>query len=105
MIKGPLKTISDPSLNSKMFEGLTFRNGHMISTHELGIMFDDKGKENENFKRASDLKLCDTGHLLAQLNIHKTYGTFNVEFYVELIKAIKERNPNDLAFKRAKIEE
>lgn len=39
IIKGPLKSISYPSLNSQVPEGIKLRNGHVVKIPEFGMMF------------------------------------------------------------------
>lgn len=51
MIEG-LKSISDPSLNSTLPEGFSFKNGDVLKSPEFGMMFlltDDQGKKTEFF--------------------------------------------------------
>lgn len=56
-------------------------------------------------RRTSILHKYDVAHQLALLNIYKEHGVFDADFYKQLMLDLKERNPNDPTFKKAKVEE
>lgn len=103
MIEG-LKSISDPSLKSKLPEGFKFKNWDLLKKPEFDMMFLLSVVMIKE-RRTSILHKYDVAHQLALLNIYKEHGVFDADFYKQLMLDLKERNPNDPTFKKAKVEE